>query len=81
MNVPVVLTFIMGSGLYAIRRMSGTLLLPMLLHGLWDSSLFLKVATDAPPSYIQFALYPLAIACVIAMVRHMRDARQVLPIS
>ena len=27
-----------------MRRLSGTLLLPMVLHGLWDSSLFLSDA-------------------------------------
>lgn len=69
MPVQVVLTFIMGSGFYAMRRMSGTLLLPMVLHGLWDSSLFLSVATGVTPSAIQFAVYPVAIVCVIAVLR------------
>ena len=68
MPIQVVLTFIMGSGFYVIRRMSGTLILPMILHGLWDSSLFLNVATGGVTSAIQFAIYPLAIACVIAVV-------------
>ena len=68
MPIQVVLTFIMGSGFYVIRRMSGNLILPMILHGLWDSSLFLNVATGGVPSAIQFAIYPLAIACVIAVV-------------
>lgn len=68
MPIQVVLTFIMGSGLYVIRRMSGNLILPMILHGLWDSSLFLNVATGGVPSAIQFAIYPLAIVCVIAVV-------------
>jgi len=69
------LTFIMGSGLYAMRRMSGTLILPMVLHGLWDSSLFLNVATGGMPSNVQFAVYPLAIACVIAVLLNSRNAR------
>ncbi len=72
MPIQVVLTFIMGSGLYAIRRMSGTLILPMILHGLWDSSLFLNVATGGVTSMAQYAVYPLAIACVIAVMRHNR---------
>lgn len=75
MPVQVLLTFIMGSGFYAMRRLSGTLLLPMLLHGLWDSSLFLKVATGAEPSLVQFAVYPLAIVCVIAVVKRNWHAR------
>jgi membrane protease YdiL (CAAX protease family) len=75
MPIQVLLTFIMGSGFYAIRRMSGTLLLPMVIHGLWDSSLFLNVATGAVPSMVQFAVYPLAIACVIAVVKKNWNAR------
>jgi membrane protease YdiL (CAAX protease family) len=63
------LTFIMGSGFYVIRRVSGTLILPMVLHGLWDSSLFLTVAAGREPSAIQFVIYPLAILCVTAVVR------------
>ena len=67
MPIQVLLTFIMGSGFYVIRRMSGTLILPMVLHGLWDSSLFLTVATGGQPSPVQFVVYPLAIACAIAV--------------
>jgi membrane protease YdiL (CAAX protease family) len=69
MPIQVVLTFIMGSGFYVMRRMSGTLLLPMLLHGLWDSALFLNVATGGPLASVQFVIYPLAIACTIVVVR------------
>ena len=68
MPVQVLLTFIYGSGMYAIRRNSGTLILPMALHGLWDSSLFLSVAMGVTPSAVQFAVYPLAIACAIAVL-------------
>jgi membrane protease YdiL (CAAX protease family) len=75
MPIQVLLTFIMGSGFYVMRRMSGTALLPMMLHGLWDSSLFLIVATGGQPSATQFAVYPLAIACAIAVVRKNWDAR------
>ena len=66
--VQLVLTFVMGSALYAVRRMSGTLLLPIALHGLWDSALFLGVATGAPASNLQLLVYPLAIACVVALL-------------
>ena len=74
MPVQVVLTFIMGSGFYIMRRMSGTLLLPMILHGLWDSSIFLHEATQSPQSHLQFAVYPLAIVCVVAVVLRTRRA-------
>lgn len=69
MPIQVVLTFIFGSGLYALRRLSGTLILPMVLHGLWDSALFLNVATGTMPSLFQYLAYPLAIAVAIAVVR------------
>jgi membrane protease YdiL (CAAX protease family) len=75
MPVQVLLTFVMGSGFYVIRRMSGTLILPMVLHGLWDSSLFLNVATGGVPSPVQFVIYPLAIACLIAVLLKNRTAR------
>ena len=72
MPFQILLTFIFGSGMYAVRRTSGTLLVPMILHGLWDSALFLGVATGAEPSAAQFAVYPLAIVCVMAVLRKNR---------
>jgi hypothetical protein len=75
MPFQVILTFIMGSGFYVIRRVSGTLILPMVLHGLWDSSLFLTVATGGVPSAVQFVVYPLAVACVVAVLLKNRGAR------
>ena len=68
MPVQLVLTFVMGSGLYVMRRLSGTLLLPMVLHGLWDSSLFLSDAAQHEPTALQWAVYPVAIVCVIALL-------------
>ncbi len=73
MPIQVALTFVMGGGFYVIRRMSGTLLLPMALHGLWDSALFLSVATEVEPSAIQFVIYPLSLVCTLAVV--LRDRR------
>jgi len=67
MPLQLVLTFIMGTAFYVIRRLSGTLLLPMVLHGLWDSSIFLHAATGTPTSLIQFAVYPLALLCAGGM--------------
>jgi membrane protease YdiL (CAAX protease family) len=77
MPVQVLLTFIFGSGMYVIRRTSGTLILPMILHGLWDSSLFLSVATGVEPSATQFAVYPLAIVCVIVVLLKNRKPNDV----
>jgi len=73
MPLQVLFTFIFGSGMYVVRRTSGTLILPMVLHGLWDSSLFLSISTGVEPSAVQYAVYPLAIICVIAVLR--RTAR------
>ncbi len=69
MPIQVVLTFIMGSGFYVMRRVSGTLILPMMLHGLWDSSIFMNAAAGMQTSAVQFAVYPLAIICLIAVLR------------
>lgn len=69
MPIQVVLTFVMGSALYAVRRMTGTLIAPMLLHGLWDSSIFLSVAAGVETSQIQFIVYPVTAVCVIALLR------------
>lgn len=38
---------------------SETVILPMVLHGLWDSSLFLSVSTGVESSAAQYAVYPL----------------------
>ena len=75
MPIQVLLTFIMGTAFYVVRRMSGGLILPMVLHGLWDSSIFLTIATGGQASVVQFAVYPLAIACAIAFMRSERKLR------
>jgi membrane protease YdiL (CAAX protease family) len=75
MPIQVLLTFMMGSGFYLIRRVSGTLILPMLLHGLWDSSIFLNVATEVETSSIQFVIYPLIIICLIGFAQKNRGLR------
>ncbi len=41
-----VFTFLMGSVLYAVRRTTGTLVVPMVLHGAWDFVAFTS-ASDA----------------------------------
>ena len=69
MLVQLVLTFIMGSLLYAARRLSGTLLLPIFLHGLWDSAVFLPRATGADAFLPAHLLYPIAILCAIPVIR------------
>ena len=41
-----VFTFVLGSVLYAVRRATGTLIIPMLLHGGWDFASF-TASSDA----------------------------------
>lgn len=60
--------FIVGSLLYSIRRLGGTLLLCMLLHGLWDSAVFLPGALGLNPPLIQGLIYPIAIICATAVI-------------
>ena len=71
----VVLTFLFGSLLWSARRLSGTLLLPMFLHGFWDSSVFLPDATGSGDYFVPLLIYPLAIVCVIGVLRKNRGLR------
>jgi len=64
-----VITFIMGSALYVMRRLSGTLLLPIILHGLWDSSIFLTQSSGLENSLLDLIIYPIAIICVIPVIK------------
>lgn len=62
-------TFVIGGLFFAIRRISGTLILCMFLHGLWDSSIFLPRATGASANLLTFIIWPVAIAVTWAVVR------------
>lgn len=70
--VQVVFTFIVGSLLWSIRRLSGTLILCMFLHGFWDSAAFLPGATGDDPFPGAALLYVIAIVCVIGVLRKNR---------
>lgn len=72
-----VFAFLMGGALYALRRTSGALWVPMALHGMWDfSSLSLQASGGASvlAVYCQFATYLLAIAAVPAVLRRRATA-------
>lgn len=62
-------TFLLGSGLYVCRRITGTLLVPMILHGLWDSSIFMAQIAGLGASIFQLAMPFLSIICLIAVMR------------
>jgi uncharacterized protein len=77
-------TFVIGGLFFAIRRLSGTLILCMFLHGFWDSSIFLPRASDVTASPLPFLIYPVAIVITWAVVRHnghMRMSPEGAPIA
>lgn len=70
-----VFTFVLGSMFYGARRLSGTLLVPMFLHGFWDTSIFLPNASGTDPLWIAVLVIPIAIAASWAVVRRNKDLR------
>ncbi|MCR9148854.1 MAG: CPBP family intramembrane metalloprotease [Rhodobacteraceae bacterium] len=74
-----VFTFLLGSGLYVLRRVSGTIVLPVIVHALWDFSTFSHqvTSTGAPllATLFQFLAYMLALVLVIAVLLHDRTSR------
>jgi len=58
------------------KTMSTEHILPMVLHGLWDSSLFLSFATGVEPSATLYAVYPLAIVCAIVLLKNRKPDDQ-----
>jgi len=74
--IQVVFAAMMGAGFYVIRRTSGSLLVPMVIHGLWDFASFSRSASGAePPSMqaiVQFGSYGVAIIVSIILIWAMR---------
>ncbi|MBN7794647.1 CPBP family intramembrane metalloprotease [Microbacterium esteraromaticum] len=72
------LTFGAGTILYLARRSTGTLLVPMLIHGLWDFSTFIGVHTTASSSigvYLNILLGIFALIVVLITLRKERGTK------
>ncbi|MEZ5077140.1 MAG: CPBP family intramembrane glutamic endopeptidase [Solirubrobacterales bacterium] len=81
--VQVVFTFVIGSVLYASRRATGLLIVPMILHALWDFTLLTgqgpgagtaQEATQGQAALI-VAMYLAAAAAVVFLVRVVRKEK------
>lgn len=77
--IQIVFAAMMGAGFYVIRRTSGSLLLPMVIHGLWDFASFSRGASGAQASsmqpIVQFGSYGIAIICSIVLIWAMRGKK------
>lgn len=71
--VQVVAAFCVGTGLYLLRRLTGTLLVPMLVHACWDFSTLAGHARHASVSDLTVALqlgtYLVCLAMVFLVLR------------
>lgn len=72
----VLTTIVAGYFFYLIRRRAGTLLVPMLVHGLWDFSLISNaVATGTPRALGGLGLLIMVVLAIVVLVRR----RQIEP--
>lgn len=76
--VQVLLAFCVGTGLYLLRRLSGSLLLPVTIHAVWDFSSIASVLAEAPTPVVKFALlagtYMTSLVMVFLVLRGERKA-------
>jgi len=77
--IQVVFAAMMGAGFYVIRRTSGSLLIPMIIHGLWDFASFSRSASGAEASsmqpFVQFSSYGIAIISSVVLIWAMRGRK------
>ena len=68
--------FLAGSGFYVLRRASGTILVPMIVHGAWEFATGAKGASGADGNsritLFQFGTYLVSIALVVLILRYDR---------
>ncbi len=79
-----VFAFAIGTAYYVTRRVSGTLIVTMVLHALWDFSVFIqehstKFLTDKPVSPGSFVLYVVVILTIVALVKIIKTGDVVEP--
>lgn len=71
--------FVMGIALYATMRVSGTILLPVVLHGLWDFATFSAKTAQMPPvlTIVASAMIVAILAlCLFAVIHALWAARK-----
>jgi membrane protease YdiL (CAAX protease family) len=61
--------------LYVIRRVSGSLFLPMLVHGLWDFSEFIAPAASDSANLLVFVNAGLGLVLALILVLRERGKR------
>lgn len=67
----IVVAFVLGSVLYASRRATGTLVVPIVLHGLWDFATFLQsgAASTTAQGVQGITAYVTVILFIVAVVK------------
>ncbi|MBF9030399.1 CPBP family intramembrane metalloprotease [Rhodobacterales bacterium HKCCE3408] len=70
--IQVVFAGIMGLAFYTVRRTTGLLVIPMIIHGLWDFASFSRASSGAEPhsmqTVLQFSAYAVAIVCAVTLL-------------
>jgi len=78
-GVQIVFATMMGAGFYVIRRTTGSLLIPMVIHGLWDFASFSRSAsggeTPSLQAVTQFSSYGIAIVSAVILIVAMRGKK------
>lgn len=70
--------FVIGSALYLVRRVTGTLVICMVIHAFWDFSTFVAGAsTGEPTAFAALALlqYVVVVVAIIGLVLVLRQGR------